>query len=106
MPIVLCNILTDWITISFEVTKYSEKVNSALFYKGLAHKLPTIANGPTVVAVKTLVNGAEQQQVSLFVDEFKVMVKAGHHVNIVNLLGIVQESSHIHLFRKHIFSRR
>ena len=62
-----------------------------IVYKGLAHSLPTVVNGPTVVAVKTLVNTADPDQVALFVDEFNVMVKAGHHINIVNLLGIMRE---------------
>ena len=62
-----------------------------IVYKGLAHSLPMVAKGPTVVAVKTLVNNAEPQQQSLFAEEFKIMVKAGRHVNIVSLLGILQE---------------
>ena len=62
-----------------------------IVYKGLAHSLPTVVKGPTIVAVKTLINTSNPQQVALFIEEFKVMVEAGHHVNIVNLLGIVQE---------------
>ena len=62
-----------------------------IVYKGLAHSLPTVVNGPTVVAVKTLLHTADPDQVALFVDEFNVMIKAGHHVNIVNLLGIMRE---------------
>ena len=44
--------------------------------------------GPTVVAVKTLVHNAGPKHQALFAEEFRVMVKAGHHINIVNLLGI------------------
>ena len=61
-----------------------------IVYKGLAHRLPTVAKGPTVVAVKTLVNTADSYQVSLFVEECTTMVKASSHVNIVSLLGIVR----------------
>ena len=59
-------------------------------YKALAHRLPTVVRGPTVVAVKTLLDNAGSEQQSLFAEEFKVMIKAGNHVNIVSLLGIVQ----------------
>ena len=75
------------------------KGESGVVYKALAHRLPTVVRGPTVVAVKTLVSGAGPQQQSLFVEEFKVMVKAGHHVNIVGLLGIVQEGEIIFCIR-------
>ena len=72
-------------------TKTLGKGEFGIVYEGLAHRLPTVAKGPTVVAVKTLLNTAEPHQVALFIEEFKVMVKAGNHVNIINLLGIVHE---------------
>ena len=76
---------------NFQGDKILGKGEFGIVYRGLAHSLPTVARGPTVVAVKTLINSAQPQHIDLFIEEFKVMVKVGHHINIVNLLGIVQE---------------
>ncbi|OQV23546.1 Macrophage colony-stimulating factor 1 receptor 2 [Hypsibius exemplaris] len=63
-----------------------------IVFKGIAHRLPTISDvkGPTVVAVKTTINPADKEQHTLLASEFKVMMKAGRHINIVNILGILQ----------------
>ena len=44
---------------------------------------------PTVVAVKTALPSANRDVRQDFVDEMRVMAKAGRHLNIVNLLGVI-----------------
>jgi len=65
-----------------------------IVYKGLANSLPTVARGPTVVTVKTLAISADQEQRAQFAAEFKIMIKSGRHVNVVNILGVVDQSEY------------
>ncbi|OQV23253.1 putative endoglucanase type K [Hypsibius exemplaris] len=61
-----------------------------IVYKAVAHQLPTVRKLDVVVAVKVLLDDSDLHKANLFAEEFRVMLKAGRHVNIVNILGIVQ----------------
>ncbi|OQV12082.1 Macrophage colony-stimulating factor 1 receptor 2 [Hypsibius exemplaris] len=84
----LLDVALDTLEISHEILGKGE---FGIVYRGLAHSLPTVSKGPTMVAVKTLVNPADEEQQVLFAEEFRVMLKAGRHVNIVNILGVIQQ---------------
>ncbi|OQV15021.1 putative Vascular endothelial growth factor receptor 2 [Hypsibius exemplaris] len=62
-----------------------------MVFKGLAHDLPCRAKKATTVAAKTLIGSITPEQTQAFMDEFKIMLKCGHHVNIVNILGVILE---------------
>ncbi|OQV26248.1 Macrophage colony-stimulating factor 1 receptor 2 [Hypsibius exemplaris] len=62
-----------------------------IVYKGLAHDLPTVSKSPTVVAAKTLTGMPNPEQSAQFGAELEVMMKCGHHINIVNILGICMQ---------------
>ncbi|OWA55033.1 putative Vascular endothelial growth factor receptor 3 [Hypsibius exemplaris] len=62
-----------------------------MVFKGLAHDLPCRSKKATTVAAKTLIGSITPEQTQAFIDEFKIMLKCGHHVNIVNILGVVLE---------------
>ncbi|XP_055328805.1 fibroblast growth factor receptor 3-like [Paramacrobiotus metropolitanus] len=56
--------------------------------KGLARGLRGQPR-PTVVAVKSVKNDKDVDQIKQLFEEMKVMIKAGRHLNIVNLLGAI-----------------
>ncbi|OQV20033.1 Mast/stem cell growth factor receptor kita [Hypsibius exemplaris] len=60
-------------------------------YKATAFNLPTVSKSPVTVAVKTLHQTATDEALQLLDDEFKVMLKCGRHVNIVNILGVIHK---------------
>ncbi|OQV15760.1 Macrophage colony-stimulating factor 1 receptor 2 [Hypsibius exemplaris] len=62
-----------------------------IVYKATAFHLPTLSKSPVAVAVKTLHKAATKEAAEMFDDEFKVMLKCGRHVNIVNILGVIHE---------------
>ena len=47
-----------------------------------------------MVTVKTLAISADQEQRAQFAAEFKIMIKSGRHVNVVNILGVVDQSEY------------
>jgi serine/threonine protein kinase len=71
-----------------------------IVFQGLAHVLPTISKGPTIVAVKCL-NSAEESKKEKFAEELKLMTKLGRHVNVLNLLGIIVDGKNASLTKAH-----
>ncbi|OQV22714.1 Macrophage colony-stimulating factor 1 receptor 2 [Hypsibius exemplaris] len=79
--------------VSRDTVELSDKIlgkgEFGVVFKGQAHCLPTIAKGPTDVAIKTVSQAADKEQQKLFADELRIMCKMGRHLNVVNLLGVV-----------------
>ncbi|OQV15413.1 putative Fibroblast growth factor receptor-like protein 2 [Hypsibius exemplaris] len=73
-------------------TEVLGKGEFGVVFKSLAHDLPSrAAKKATTVAAKTLIGSVTPQQTQTFMEEFKIMLECGHHVNIVNILGVVLE---------------
>ncbi|OQV19650.1 Fibroblast growth factor receptor 2 [Hypsibius exemplaris] len=59
--------------------------------KGRASYLPMVSRRtPVTVAVKSLHSNASMEQHDLFAEELRVMLKAGRHINVLGILGVVQ----------------
>ncbi|OWA50264.1 putative Vascular endothelial growth factor receptor 2 [Hypsibius exemplaris] len=90
-----CSHYTKLLTVDSETVDISNTVlgrgKFGVVFKAVAHDLPTVAIGPTVVAAKTLTGISDRSQQTLFAEEVRTMLKCGHHVNIVNILGVVDE---------------
>lgn len=56
-----------------------------IVYKGILTK----PDGPTVVAIKTVVNTVDVSYFKVLLSELRVMTNLGVHPNIVNLVGAV-----------------
>ncbi|OQV14992.1 hypothetical protein BV898_10752 [Hypsibius exemplaris] len=91
-----CSHYTKLLTVDSETVDISSTVlgrgKFGVVFMAVAHDLPTVAIGPTVLAAKTLTGISDRSQQTLFAEEVRTMLKCGHHVNIVNILGVVDEA--------------
>lgn len=67
--------------------------------KGEAYGLNTVQDARTIVAVKMLKEGHNDDEVADLVSEMEVMKKIGKHKNIINLLGCCTQDGKTRLGR-------
>lgn len=64
-----------------------EQGEFGIVYQGVAHQLPSVTRGPVRVALKTFRNASDRVDKLQFAVELRILLDAGQHFNIVNLLG-------------------